>query len=67
MPPRAAATASSTAASAHSPLTIQNEALSAPAKSTGAPAGEMTDGKLPGGKANMEMTLTSERVGDCAK
>ena len=30
-------------------------------------SGEMTDDKLPGGKANMEMTLTSERVGDCAK
>jgi hypothetical protein len=29
--------------------------------------GEMTDDKLPGGKANMEMTLTSERTGDCAK
>lgn len=30
-------------------------------------SGEMTDDKLPGGKASMEMTLTSERVGDCKK
>jgi hypothetical protein len=27
--------------------------------------GEVSDDKLPGGKANMEMTLTSERTGDC--
>ncbi|MBA4773824.1 MAG: DUF3617 family protein [Sphingomonas sp.] len=38
-----------------------------PQKVTMVMAGEMTDGKLPGGKANMEMTLTSERTGDCAK
>ncbi len=28
-------------------------------------AGEITDDKLPGGKANMEMSLTSERTGEC--
>ena len=28
-------------------------------------AGEITDDKLPGGKANMEMNLTSERTGEC--
>lgn len=38
-----------------------------PTKVTMVMAGEMTDDKLPGGKANMEMTLTSERVGDCTK
>jgi len=38
-----------------------------PQKVTMVMAGEMTDDKLPGGKANMEMTLTSERTGDCAK
>jgi hypothetical protein len=30
-------------------------------------AGEITDDKLPGGKANMEMSLTSERIGDCKR
>lgn len=38
-----------------------------PQKVTMVMAGEMADDKLPGGKANMEMTLTSERIGDCAK
>lgn len=38
-----------------------------PQKVTMVMAGEMSDDKLPGGKANMEMTLTSERIGDCAK
>jgi hypothetical protein len=38
-----------------------------PQKVTMVMSGEMTDAKLPGGKANMEMTLTSERTGDCAK
>ena len=28
-------------------------------------AGDITDDKLPGGKASMEMSLTSERIGDC--
>lgn len=28
-------------------------------------AGLVTDDKLPGGKASMEMTITSERTGDC--
>ena len=28
-------------------------------------SGEVTDSNLPGGKANMEMTLTSERTGEC--
>ena len=28
-------------------------------------AGLVTDDKLPGGKASMEMTVTSERTGDC--
>lgn len=28
-------------------------------------SGEVTDDKLPGGKATLEMTLTSERTGDC--
>jgi hypothetical protein len=27
--------------------------------------GEITDANLPGGKANMEMTITSDRTGDC--
>lgn len=36
-----------------------------PQKVTMVMSGEVTDAKLPGGKANMEMTLTSERVGDC--
>ena len=28
-------------------------------------SGEVTDSNLPGGKADMEMTLTSERTGEC--
>ena len=28
-------------------------------------SGEVTDSKIPGGKANIAMTLTSERIGDC--
>jgi tape measure domain-containing protein len=28
-------------------------------------AGELNDSKLPGGKANIEMSITSERAGDC--
>ena len=36
-----------------------------PQKVTMVMSGEMTDANLPGGKANMEMTLTSERTGDC--
>lgn len=28
-------------------------------------AGEVADAKIPGGKANIEMSLTSERIGDC--
>ena len=36
-----------------------------PQKVTMVLAGEIADSKLPGGKANMEMTLTSERTGDC--
>lgn len=28
-------------------------------------AGEVTEAKIPGGKANIEMSLTSERIGDC--
>lgn len=28
-------------------------------------AGEVSDSKLPGGKASIEMTITSERTGDC--
>jgi hypothetical protein len=38
-----------------------------PDKVTMVMTGAVTDDKLPGGKANMEMTLTSERIGDCAK
>lgn len=36
-----------------------------PQKVTMTLAGEVTDGKLPGGKASMELSLTSERTGDC--
>lgn len=28
-------------------------------------SGEVSDSKLPGGKANIAMTITSERIGDC--
>lgn len=30
-------------------------------------SGEIADAKLPGGKANIEMTINSERTGDCKK
>ncbi len=30
-------------------------------------SGEISDTKLPGGKANIEMTINSERTGDCKK
>ena len=30
-------------------------------------SGEISDSKLPGGKANIEMTINSERTGDCKK
>lgn len=36
-----------------------------PDKVTMVMSGEVTDDKLPGGKANMEMSLTSERIGEC--
>ena len=28
-------------------------------------SGEVSDSKIPGGKANIGMTITSERIGDC--
>jgi formylmethanofuran:tetrahydromethanopterin formyltransferase len=28
-------------------------------------SGEVNDSKLPGGKANIELTINSERTGDC--
>ena len=37
----------------------------APDRVTMTLAGDITDDKLPGGKAKMEMSLTSERTGDC--
>lgn len=36
-----------------------------PQKVTMVMKGQIADAKLPGGKADMEMTLTSERTGDC--
>jgi hypothetical protein len=37
----------------------------APDKVTMVLSGEVTDDKLPGGKANIAMTITSDRTGEC--